>query len=193
MPVIPCLRITDYEQARAFYVAGLGFTIDWEHRFEPHMPVFLQLTRGDLTFYLSQHAGDVQPGGLVYLYVPDVDAWYAEMTERASVMTLVRSGAGAAAAVDSISRRTASSRVLAAVYCACAVCAAAGAPARMPNAIESSAIRASRVQPVFIVAPPVVPVGRALPRAPASAQLRIDFLEVIAADQHLARLSAGGR
>ena len=82
MPVIPCLRITDYEKAKAFYVGGLGFAIDWEHRFEPHMPVFLQLTRGDLTFYLSQHAGDVQPGGLVYLYVPDVDAWYAEMTAR---------------------------------------------------------------------------------------------------------------
>jgi catechol 2,3-dioxygenase-like lactoylglutathione lyase family enzyme len=82
MPVIPCLRITDYATARAFYVDGLGFTIDWEHRFEPHLPVFLQLTRGDLTFYLSEHAGDLKPGGLVYLYVPDVDAWYAEITAR---------------------------------------------------------------------------------------------------------------
>jgi uncharacterized glyoxalase superfamily protein PhnB len=82
MPVIPCLRITDYEKAKAFYVTGLGFAIDWEHRFEPHFPVFMQLTHGDLTFYLSQHTGDCQPGGLVFLYVPDVDAWYAGITAR---------------------------------------------------------------------------------------------------------------
>ena len=78
--VVPTLRITDLARARAFYVDGLGFTVDWEHRFEPHFPVFMQITRDGLTLYLSQHSGDCEVGGLVHLYVPDVDAWYAGIT-----------------------------------------------------------------------------------------------------------------
>ncbi len=30
----------------------------------------------------KQHAGDCRPGGLVFLYVPDVDAWYAELVSK---------------------------------------------------------------------------------------------------------------
>lgn len=81
--VIPTLRITDLAQATRFYVDGLGFQIDWEHRFEPHFPVFMQITRDEYTLYLSQHTGDCQVGGLVYLYVADVDAWYRELTTSA--------------------------------------------------------------------------------------------------------------
>ena len=76
--VIPALRITDFHRSKAFYTDGLGFRIDWEHRFEPHFPVFMQVTRDGMTIYLSEHAGDCQVGGLVHLFVPDVDAWYAE-------------------------------------------------------------------------------------------------------------------
>jgi catechol 2,3-dioxygenase-like lactoylglutathione lyase family enzyme len=78
--VVPALRITDYARSKAFYVAGLGFRIDWEHRFEPNFPVFLQVSRDGLTFYLTEHRGDCPVGGLVHLFVPDVDAWYAELT-----------------------------------------------------------------------------------------------------------------
>ncbi|UBF28890.1 VOC family protein [Kovacikia minuta CCNUW1] len=80
--VYPTLRITDYETSRSFYVDKLGFWIDWEHRFEPHFPVFMQITREGLSLYLSQHQGDCQVGGLVYLYVPNVDSWYHEMTHK---------------------------------------------------------------------------------------------------------------
>ena len=37
--VYPALRITDYEKSKSFYVDGLGFRIEWEHRFAPHLPV----------------------------------------------------------------------------------------------------------------------------------------------------------
>ncbi|MGH9842114.1 MAG: glyoxalase superfamily protein [Blastocatellia bacterium] len=80
--VMPALRITDYERSRAFYVDGLGFQIEGEHRFAPHLPVFMTIGRDGLSLYLSQHAGDCQAGGLVFLYVEDVDAWYAEITGR---------------------------------------------------------------------------------------------------------------
>jgi len=76
--VVPALRITDDARSTAFYVDGLGFHVDWEHREEPRLPVFMQVSRDGLTLYLTEHAGDCQVGGLVHLYVPDVDAWYAE-------------------------------------------------------------------------------------------------------------------
>ncbi len=80
--VFPTLRITDYARSKRFYVDGLGFRIDWEHRFDARDPVFLQLTRDGLSLYLSEHSGDGQVGALVHLYVPDVDAWHAEILSR---------------------------------------------------------------------------------------------------------------
>jgi catechol 2,3-dioxygenase-like lactoylglutathione lyase family enzyme len=80
--VFPTLRITDYARSRRFYVEGLGFRIDWEHRVDARDPVFMQVTREGLSLYLSEHAGDCQVGGLVHLYVPDVDAWHAELASR---------------------------------------------------------------------------------------------------------------
>ena len=80
--VIPQFRITDVKRSIAFYVDGLGFTIDWEHRFKPGFPVFMQLTREGQTIFLTEHAGDCQVGGAAYFVVPDVDACYREFTSR---------------------------------------------------------------------------------------------------------------
>jgi catechol 2,3-dioxygenase-like lactoylglutathione lyase family enzyme len=80
--VVPALRITDYGRSKAFYADGLGFQVVWEHRFEPHFPVFMEITRDGLTIYLTQHSGDCKVGGLVHFYVPDVDAWYAELQSK---------------------------------------------------------------------------------------------------------------
>jgi catechol 2,3-dioxygenase-like lactoylglutathione lyase family enzyme len=80
--VIPALRITDYERSKSFYIDGLGFRVDWEHRFEPGFPVFMQITRDGLTFFLSEHTGDCQVGGLVHLYVANVDDWYRELQSK---------------------------------------------------------------------------------------------------------------
>jgi catechol 2,3-dioxygenase-like lactoylglutathione lyase family enzyme len=77
---VPNSRITDYEKSKAFYVEGLGFQIEGEHRFAPHLPVFMTISRDGLSIYLTQHSGDCKVGGLVFLYVPDVDAFYAEIT-----------------------------------------------------------------------------------------------------------------
>ena len=47
--VIPVLRIFDYAKTREFYIDWLGFTIDWEHRFEPDAPLYLQVSREHIT------------------------------------------------------------------------------------------------------------------------------------------------
>ncbi|MEM6436951.1 MAG: glyoxalase superfamily protein, partial [Cyanobacteria bacterium P01_D01_bin.115] len=36
----PILRIFDEAKAKEFYVDFLGFQVDWEHRFQPGMPLY---------------------------------------------------------------------------------------------------------------------------------------------------------
>lgn len=74
--VIPQLRITRAAISLPFYVEGLGFTVDWQHQFEPGFPLFLQLTREGQTIFLTEHRGDCEVGGAVYFVVPDVDACF---------------------------------------------------------------------------------------------------------------------
>jgi catechol 2,3-dioxygenase-like lactoylglutathione lyase family enzyme len=80
--VFPQLRMTNWQRSRAFYVDGLGFTIDWEHRFEPGFPVFAKITRDGLSLFLSEHTGDCHVGGAAYLVLDDVDAFCGEIVTR---------------------------------------------------------------------------------------------------------------
>lgn len=80
--VIPQLRSTSAARSLSFYVDGLGFIVDWEHRFEPGFPLFMQLTRAGQTIYLTEHTGDCETGGAVYFVVPDVDHCFAEFSGR---------------------------------------------------------------------------------------------------------------
>ena len=80
--VTPQLRITQWDRSRAFYVVGLGFHVDWEHRFEENFPVFAQLTRDGISIFLTEHEGDCKPGGAVYFVVTDINALHQEFTEQ---------------------------------------------------------------------------------------------------------------
>lgn len=85
--VIPQLRMTDARKSLPFYVQGLGFTVDWQHQFEPGFPLFLQLTRAGQTIFLTEHTGDCQVGGAAYFIVPDVDACYRDFDARGVART----------------------------------------------------------------------------------------------------------
>ena len=61
--VIPALRMTQYARSREFYIEKLGFTLEWEHRFAPKMPVFCSVVRDGMQIYLSEHRGDCEVGG----------------------------------------------------------------------------------------------------------------------------------
>jgi catechol 2,3-dioxygenase-like lactoylglutathione lyase family enzyme len=80
--VFPQLRITNAANSLAFYIDGLGFSVDWQHQFEPGFPLFFQITRAGQTLYLTEHAGDCEVGGAVYFLVPDVDICFAEFSGR---------------------------------------------------------------------------------------------------------------
>lgn len=76
---IPVLRIFDETKAREFYLGFLGFEVDWEHRFEPDMPVYMQVSRGGCVLHLSEHHGDACPGSTVFLRVKGLDAYHTEI------------------------------------------------------------------------------------------------------------------
>lgn len=71
--VIPILRVEESDVAVQWY-ALLGFSTQWEHRFEPDFPLFVEIARGDVRLFLSEHDGDASPDTLIYLQVRDVEA-----------------------------------------------------------------------------------------------------------------------
>ncbi|MGP4112870.1 bleomycin resistance protein [Streptomyces sp. 4N509B] len=79
---IPILRVADAAAAVGWY-ERLGFTQQWEHRFEPGLPAFVEVARGGVRLFLSEHEGDARPDTLVYLRVRDVDALAAAFGEQA--------------------------------------------------------------------------------------------------------------
>jgi catechol 2,3-dioxygenase-like lactoylglutathione lyase family enzyme len=76
---IPVLRIFDIEKAREFYLDFLGFTMDWDHRFGPNFPIYMQVSRSGLKLHLSEHHGDASPGSTVFVRMKGVDAYHAEL------------------------------------------------------------------------------------------------------------------
>jgi len=77
--VIPVIRIFDVAKAREFYLDYLGFSWDWEHRFEPHMPLYAQVSRAGMTLHLSEHHGDGSPGIVVFVWTSGVEAYHREL------------------------------------------------------------------------------------------------------------------
>ncbi|MFD2142637.1 glyoxalase superfamily protein [Ancylobacter oerskovii] len=75
----PVLRIFDEGKALDFYVGFLGFTLDWEHRFEPGLPLYAQVSRAGLVLHLSGHHGDGTPGTAVFVAMEGIDAYNAEL------------------------------------------------------------------------------------------------------------------
>jgi catechol 2,3-dioxygenase-like lactoylglutathione lyase family enzyme len=80
--VVPTFRIFSLEKAREFYIDFLGFKVDWEHRFDENAPVFMQISRGDLTINLSEHHGDGTPGSVCYVYMTGVEELQGELIEK---------------------------------------------------------------------------------------------------------------
>ena len=70
---MPIFRVRDAEAALPWY-ERLGFVHVSSHRFEPGLPVYMTIRRGDVHLFLSEHTGDANPFGLAYLWVDDVDA-----------------------------------------------------------------------------------------------------------------------
>ncbi len=79
LQTIPLVRIFDEARAKAFYCGWLGFTIDWEHRFEENMPIYFQISLGRLSLHLSEHHGDCTPGSKVFVRCTGLRDWHTSL------------------------------------------------------------------------------------------------------------------
>jgi uncharacterized glyoxalase superfamily protein PhnB len=78
----PILRIFDEARAREFYVDFLGFEVDWEHRFEEGLPLYMQVSRDGCVLHLSEHHGDCSPGSAMRIETDDIASFHSQLRER---------------------------------------------------------------------------------------------------------------
>lgn len=82
LKTVPILRSFDEVRAREFYMDYLGFTVDWEHRFAPGLPLYMQISRAGLVLHVSEHHGDGTPGSVVFVEMAGLRDFHAEVRER---------------------------------------------------------------------------------------------------------------
>jgi catechol 2,3-dioxygenase-like lactoylglutathione lyase family enzyme len=76
------LRIFDEHKAKEFYVDFLGFSVDWEHRFEADLPLYLQVSLGDCRLHLTEHHGDCAPGAALRIETNDVEQYCEQLSSK---------------------------------------------------------------------------------------------------------------
>ncbi|PTN11145.1 glyoxalase superfamily protein [Nitrosomonas aestuarii] len=76
----PILRIFDEVKALEFYVDFLGFKIDWKHRFEVGLPVYMQVSKDNCIIHLSEHHGDCSPGAALRIETDSLDSFQKELS-----------------------------------------------------------------------------------------------------------------
>jgi hypothetical protein len=72
---IPVLRMLDEAKAKAFYLDYLGFEVDWEGRFNPTAPLYMQIHLGEAVIHLNGHAQEDAPISQVNIPVVGLDKY----------------------------------------------------------------------------------------------------------------------
>lgn len=75
----PVFRIFDEAKAKEFYVNFLGFNVEWEHRFEDGLPLYLEVSRDEIKIHLTEHHGDCCPGAAVRIETNDLTGFHQEL------------------------------------------------------------------------------------------------------------------
>jgi uncharacterized glyoxalase superfamily protein PhnB len=78
----PILRIFDENKAKEFYLTFLEFTLDWEHRFEEGLPLYLQISYGNCVIHLSEHHGDCCPGAAIRIEVDNIELLHSNLLSK---------------------------------------------------------------------------------------------------------------
>jgi len=69
----------DVGKAREFYIDFLGFEVEFEHRFEPDLPLYMGLARGDCRLHLSEHHGDGAPGANIRIAMQGIEEFHRQL------------------------------------------------------------------------------------------------------------------
>jgi uncharacterized glyoxalase superfamily protein PhnB len=88
---VPILRMFHEAKAKEFYVDFLGFTVDWEHRFEDGAPLYMQISNDACVIHLSEHYGDASPGAALRIETTELEAFQQSLV--AKTYTYARPGA----------------------------------------------------------------------------------------------------
>lgn len=80
--VTPILRSFDEAKTREFYVDFLGFKVDWEHRFEDNLPLYMQVSKGGCVLHLTEHFGDCSPGAALRIQTDRLAEYHAELNAK---------------------------------------------------------------------------------------------------------------
>jgi hypothetical protein len=78
---VPTFRILDYEKAMNFYIDYLGFEIDFEHRFGPTEPVYMQISKNGLVIHLTENKR-FQTNTIVFVETKGIGDFHRELCER---------------------------------------------------------------------------------------------------------------
>ncbi|NKB54485.1 MAG: VOC family protein [Rhizobiaceae bacterium] len=79
---ISMLRVKDARAAETFYCDKLGFQKSWEYDPGDGDPIFVEVTRDQVQFHLSEHEGDGPPGVQLYVNVADAKKLYDELISK---------------------------------------------------------------------------------------------------------------
>ncbi len=71
---VPTLQSNDAIKSYEFYHSVLGFEKNWEHRFEPELPLFISMSNGVNTVFITEHKNESAFGMELYFYVKKVDS-----------------------------------------------------------------------------------------------------------------------
>ena len=78
----PIHRIFDEAKAREFYVDFLGFKVDWEHRFEVGLPLYMQISKDNCILHLSEHHGDCNPGAAMRIETKELEVFQKQLAAK---------------------------------------------------------------------------------------------------------------
>ena len=79
---IPILRMFDEAKAKEFYVDFLGFRVDWEHRFEDGLPLYMQISKDGCVIHLSEHHGDCSPGAALRIETDGLEEFQKQLAAK---------------------------------------------------------------------------------------------------------------
>lgn len=78
---IPTFGIANYQSAINFYIHTLGFTIDWEHRFSPIDPIYMQISINGLVLHLSENKR-FENKVIIFVETKNIKEFHREITAK---------------------------------------------------------------------------------------------------------------
>ena len=78
----PIFRIFDEAKAKEFYIDFLGFKVDWEHRFEERLPLYMQISKDSCIIHLSEHHGDCSPGAAIRIETNELESFHRQLVAK---------------------------------------------------------------------------------------------------------------